>query len=136
MRGLFAAMGVGMFRLVGRRMRVQGRPLLLLTTRGARTGATRRTALGWFPDDREPSWIVVGSGAGAATHPGWAFNLAKHPDDASIEVDGRVLRVRAETLHGAERERAWARIVELTPGYGRYAQQTDREIPVIRLTPA
>ena len=47
---------------------------------------------------------------------------------ARIEAEGRALRVRAESLHGAERERAWARIVALAPGYGEYALKTDREI--------
>jgi deazaflavin-dependent oxidoreductase (nitroreductase family) len=133
---VFAAVNVGLFRLFGRRMRVQGRPLLLLTTRGAHSGATRRTTLGWFPADTNNAWIIVGSAAGAATHPAWVFNLARHPEDVSIEVDGHTVRVRAETLHGDERARAWAKIAALAPGYGKYAEQTDREIPVIRVTPA
>ncbi len=120
--------------LFGRRMRVQGRPLLRLTTRGAKTGLPRATTLGWFPASRGgDSWLVVASLAGSATHPAWALNLAKHPDDVSVEIDGRSFRARAQTLHGAERQQAWARIVQLAPGYGRYAEQTDRELPVIRL---
>jgi len=120
--------------LFGRRMRVQGRPLLRLTTRGGRTGQSRSTTLGWFPDPRgEDSWLVVASFAGSATHPAWALNLAKHPDDVSVEIDGRSFRARAQTLHGSERQQAWARIVQLAPGYGKYAEQTDRELPVIRL---
>jgi deazaflavin-dependent oxidoreductase (nitroreductase family) len=116
-------------------MRVQGRPLLRLTTRGARTGTRRATTLGWFADPRgNDSWLVVASFAGAARHPAWALNLAKHPEDASVEIGGRLLRVRAEALHGPERERVWRTIVEIAPGYGKYAEQTDRELPVIRLT--
>jgi deazaflavin-dependent oxidoreductase (nitroreductase family) len=76
----------------------------------------------------------VGSFAGAARHPAWALNLAKHPDDASVEIGGRLSRVRAEALNGPERERVWRKIVEIAPGYGKYAEQTDRELPVIRLT--
>src|SRR3989442_13086788 len=120
--------------LFGRRMRVQGRPLLRLTTRGARTGLPRATTLGWFPDSPTgDSWLVVASFAGAAEHPAWALNLAKHPNDVSVEVDGRSMRARAETLHGIERQQAWARIAHLAPGYGKYAEETDRELPVIRL---
>jgi deazaflavin-dependent oxidoreductase (nitroreductase family) len=133
---IFSALSVGMFRLFGGRMRVQGRPLLLLTTRGAKTGRVRRTTLGWFPDERAGSWLVVASAAGASSHPAWARNLAEHPADAAIELNRVTHVVRAETLHGAERERAWRRVVELAPGYGKYAEQTDREIPVIRLLPA
>lgn len=134
---VFRFMNVGMFRLFGRRMRVQGRPLLLLTTTGAKSGRPRETTLGWFPDDDRPgdSWLIVASAAGAASHPAWYVNLARRPDDVSIEVDGRRIAVRADSLHGAERERAWARIASLAPGYGKYAHQTDREIPVVRLTP-
>ena len=134
---IFHFLNIGMFRLLGRRMRVQGRPLLLLTTTGAKTGRRRQTTLGWFPDEdgAGDSRLVVASAAGAATHPSWYVNLARRPDDASIEVDGRRVAVNAESLHGPERDRAWARIIALAPGYGKYAERTDREIPVVRLTP-
>jgi deazaflavin-dependent oxidoreductase (nitroreductase family) len=72
--------------------------------------------------------VVVASFAGAAMHLAWALNLAKHPDDVSVETGGRLFRVRAETLHGPERERVWRNIVELAPGYGKYAEQTDRAL--------
>lgn len=131
----FQFVNVTMFRLLGDRMRVQGRPLLLLTTTGAKTGRRRETTLGWFEeaDGRSDSWLIVASAAGAAAHPAWYVNLAREPD-ATIEIAGRRIDVRAESLHGAEREREWARIVSLAPGYGKYEQQTDREIPVVRLT--
>ena len=134
---IFSFMQIAMFRLLGRRMRVQGRPLLLLTTTGAKTGRRRETTLGWFPDEERGngSRLVVASNAGAAAHPSWYVNLARRPDGAGIEVDGHKFAVNAESLHGAERERAWKRVVALAPGYGKYGQQTDREIPVVRLTP-
>jgi deazaflavin-dependent oxidoreductase (nitroreductase family) len=133
----FKFVNVGMFRLAGGRMKVQGRPLLLLETIGARTGRRRQTTLGWFPDEdaSRRAWLIVASAAGAATHPAWYFNLARRPDDASIEVGGERVAVRAESLDGAEREGAWTRVVALAPGYGKYAHDTDREIPVVRLTP-
>lgn len=133
---IFSAVNVGFYRLVGQRMRIQGRPLLLLTTVGAKTGKRRMTPLSWFDDDpaRADAWLVVASAGGAAAHPGWYMNLARRPADASIDVDGRHIAVEAESLHGPERERAWSRIVALAPGYGPYAVTTDREIPVVRLT--
>jgi deazaflavin-dependent oxidoreductase (nitroreductase family) len=125
-----------MFDLSGGRMKVQGRPLLRLTTVGARTGRRRRTVLGWFPDpDRSDAWIVVGSANGAARHPGWCHNLARNPM-ASIEVGKQQFQVTAQSLKGTEREEAWRSVVALSHGYGRYAVMTDREIPIIRLTPA
>lgn len=119
-----------------RGMRVQGRPLLELITIGAKTGTTRRTILGWFDDPSDPeARLIVASKAGSASHPAWFLNLAKHPDSVHIE-DGRGrIAVTVETLSGEERAAAWKRIVAAAPGYGPYATTTDREIPIIRLTP-
>ena len=118
-------------------MRVQGRPLLLLETVGARTGKRRQTTLGWFPDEdpARRSWLIVASAAGSASHPAWYVNLARRPDDVAIVVGGERIAVRPESLHGAERERTWNRVVALAPGYGKYARDTDREIPIVRLVP-
>jgi deazaflavin-dependent oxidoreductase (nitroreductase family) len=133
---VFRVMNRVMFRLAGRRMRIQGRPLLLLTTIGAKTGRRRQTTLAWFPDEDRTgeSWLIVASAAGSAAHPSWYVNLAREPD-AWIELDGRRHEVRAESLTGAERERAWRRVVALAPGYGPYEVKTDREIPIVRLVP-
>lgn len=136
LKSVFTAVNLGMYRLMGRRMRIQGRPLLLLTTIGAKTGKRRQTPLGWFDDEppRKDVWLVVASAAGAAEHPGWYVNLARRPDDAAIDVGDQHIAVAPQSLQGAERERAWARIVALAPGYGQYAITTDREIPIVRLT--
>ena len=136
LKAIFTAVNIRFFRLFGRRMRIQGRPLLLLTTVGAKTGKRRQTPLGWFEDDppRKDAWLIVASAAGAASHPAWYVNLARRPDDAGIDVDGQQIAVTAESLEGAERARAWSRIVALAPGYGEYAVTTDREIPIVRLT--
>src|SRR5881392_534721 len=129
MLAVFHFMQIAMFRLSGGRMRVAGRPLLLLTTTGAKTGRRRSTTLGWFPDDDGPAdaRLIVASAGGAAAHPAWYVNLARRPEGAAIEVDGQHFAVTAESLSGAERERAWARIVALSPTYGKYEHQTDRE---------
>ena len=132
---IMAAANVAFFRLMGRRARVQGRPLLLLTTVGAKSGKRRQATLGWFDDD-PPSpdrWLIVASKGGSATHPGWYVNLARRPKETKIEADGKTIAVDPQSLEGAERERAWARIVAQAPGYGKYAVTTDREIPIVRL---
>ena len=133
---IFSAVNVGFYRLIGSRTKMQGRPLLLLTTLGAKTAKRRQATLAWFDDDppRAGAWLVVASKGGSATHPGWYVNLARRPKDTTIEFDGETIAVEPESLHGAERERAWSRIVALAPGYGQYAVTTDREIPVVRLT--
>ena len=115
--------------------KVQGRPLLRLTTTGARTGKTRRTILGWFNDDADPnSWLVVASAAGAARHPAWAYNLSRNPESALVDLGDGPVTVDVGLLGGHERESVWRRIVAESPGYGRYEGRTDREIPIFRLT--
>ena len=135
-----ARVGMGMshllYRLLGERMKVQGRPLLLLTTVGARTGRQRQALLGRFDDPAHPgAYWVVGSNGGAAQHPGWCHNLARNPDQVMIEVAGREMPARAQLLEGEERARAWDLITSLARGYRRYETVTDRQVPIIRLTP-
>ena len=125
------------FRRFGDRMRVQGRPLIELETVGARSGSRRQAVVGSFPEiaaSVPSSWIVVASNAGSARHPAWFLNLAKHPDQVWVTSSKRRVKVRPETLEGAERDRAWEEITALAPGYGRYLKTTDRVIPIVRLT--
>jgi deazaflavin-dependent oxidoreductase (nitroreductase family) len=114
--------------------KVQGRPLLRLTTIGAKTGKPRRVVLGWFPDGgRDDSWLVVASNAGSARHPGWAFNLAANPEQVIVEVGNETHAARAEVLTEEERSIAWEMVKEMSPGYGAYDTKTDRQIPILRL---
>ena len=92
----------------------------------------RKGPLGWFPG-ADGSWLVVAAAAGAPKNPAWYYNLKAHPDDVSIEVPGGPVAVRAEQLHGAEREEAWRSIVAASAQFGGYQEKTDRELPVIRL---
>jgi deazaflavin-dependent oxidoreductase (nitroreductase family) len=131
-----SGLGNALFNMMGDRMKMQGQPLVLLTTVGAKTGKQRKTLLGRFDDTDHPgAWLVVGSNGGAARHPGWCHNLAASPEQAWATVDKRTTGVRAESLDGNEYQRAWDRIVSLAPGYKSYLQKTDRKIPIIRLTP-
>ena len=115
--------------------RLQRMPLLDLTTRGAKSGQLRTVPLRYFPDGPD-AWLIVASLGGAPQHPAWYFNLAKNPDAVWITLGGRKTRVVPESLKGADRAAAWQRIVTEAPGYGAYQEQTDREIPVIRLRAA
>jgi deazaflavin-dependent oxidoreductase (nitroreductase family) len=114
---------------------MMGFPTILLTTIGARTGQERTHVLGGFQDG-DDAWLIVASKGGAPTHPAWFINLAKKPDQIWIEVGNRKLRVVADSLKGKEREDALARVAAVAPRYAGYQKKTDREIPVIRLTPA
>lgn len=107
---------------------------VILTTIGAKSGAERRSPLRGFPLDGG-GWLVVASAGGAPGNPGWYHNLAAHPDRAAIETTGDPVAVAAEHLHGADRDEAWRRITSEAPQFATYQKKTDREIPVIRLTP-
>jgi deazaflavin-dependent oxidoreductase (nitroreductase family) len=108
--------------------------MLLLTTTGRKSGLERTSPLGWVSDGNG-GWLIAASANGAAGNPAWYHNLAAAPDKARIEVDGDTISVSAEQLHGAERDAAWQALAAGVPRFGKYAEQTDREIPVIRLTP-
>ena len=114
--------------------RVLGMQGLVLVTVGRRSGRERATPLGWF-DGGNGSWLVVASAAGAARNPAWYLNLAAEPDCARIQVGGWDIPVRAEELHGEERDLAWRTITRAAPRFAAYQGQTDRELPVIRLRP-
>jgi len=121
-------------RWLRRRGPLLGFDLLLLTTIGRRSGIARTNPVSCF---REPdgSWLIVASADGAAGNPAWYHNLAARPDDVRVETNGRTVRVTARPLHGSERAAAWRRILADAPRFARYQRRTDREFPVIRLTP-
>jgi deazaflavin-dependent oxidoreductase (nitroreductase family) len=116
------------------RDRFAGMELLYLTTVGARSGAHRTTPVARF-DDGAGGWIIVASAGGAAQHPGWYHNIAAHPDEVQVEVEGTRHRVQVEQLEGVARSEAWARVVEKVPRFEGYTTKTDRQLPLLHLTP-
>lgn len=134
LKGLFHGFSRLAHRL-GLTKRMDGFPVIMLTTRGARSGQLRSTPVMAFPREAD-TWLVIGSAGGAASHPAWVVNMAHHPQDVWIEVDGRKLHATATSLAGQERAETWAWIVEQSHRFGGYQGATDREIPVIRLTAA
>jgi len=115
--------------------RMDGLPVVLLTTRGARSGELRTTPVLSFPEG-DSAWLVVASFGGSVSHPAWYLNMARHPEDTWVEVDGRRVRVTPRSLAGEERARAWERITSESHRFTGYQEKTDREIPVVRLTAA
>lgn len=108
-----------------------GAPLLLLHTRGARTGAERVSPMMYLRDgDR---YLVFASKAGADTHPDWYHNLVAGPD-VEIEVGDETIPVHSQELKGAERDEKYAEQAALYPGFAAYEAKTDRVIPVLALT--
>lgn len=118
-------------RLTGDKM--SGQPLMHLHTVGAKSGQPRTTVVMAFPDG-ENAWLAVASRGGTAGHPSWLYNMAAHPDQIEIEVQGRKTAVTAETLSGEERDAAWQRITTAQPRFSGYERKTDRQLPVVRLT--
>ena len=116
--------------IMSRRLRRKGGTMmgfnaLILTTTGARSGARRTNPVGWFPGP-DGSWLIVASANGAARNPAWYYNVAAHPDEVTVEMEGRTIAVTAEQLHGAERDKAWQQITATAPRFAQYEQKTLR----------
>ena len=112
--------------------RVQGLPVLLLTTTGRKTGKKRITPLGYFEQDGY--YVIVASYAGLDTHPAWFHNLKSQPQ-VELQIQDKQLTARAEPADPALRKQLWDKLVRLAPGYGAYEKRTNREIPVVLLRP-
>lgn len=111
----------------------EGAPLLLLTTRGRKSGAERTNPVMYLDDgDR---LLVFASKAGAPTHPDWYLNLLAHPE-VTVEVGTRTFRATAVALAGEERDRMYAEQARRYPGFAEYQSKTDRVIPVVALVAA
>jgi deazaflavin-dependent oxidoreductase (nitroreductase family) len=110
-----------------------GDKLLLLTTRGAKSGAARTNPLVYHRDgDR---YVVAASKGGAPTHPDWYHNLIKHPE-AGIQVGTEKMKVRATAIpKGPERDRLYAKHGDHFAAFKDYPKKTKRIIPVIVLEP-
>ncbi|MGW1913315.1 nitroreductase family deazaflavin-dependent oxidoreductase [Streptomyces sp. NPDC002076] len=109
-----------------------GLPVVLLTSRGAKSGKIRKTPL--MRVEHEGTYAVVASQGGAPKHPVWYFNITSDPH---VELqDGPVKRdMRAREVTGEERARWWERAVAAYPPYADYQKKTAREIPVFVLEP-
>ena len=109
---------------------MEGRPLLLLTTTGAKSGQLRTTPMMYIHvDDR---LLVIASNAGAAIHPDWYRNLVAHPE-VTVEVGNETFKAIARVAEGQERQKLWNRVVELYPFFADHQTKTSRQIPVIVL---
>jgi F420H(2)-dependent quinone reductase len=131
---LFWRVHPAIYRLTGGRLlgRIAGVPVLLLTTRGRRTGEERTKPLLYLADG--DTFVVAASFAGEPRHPAWWLNLRADPR-ARVQVGSRAVEVRAHEAKGEERERLWRAIVAQDASFAEYERRTTRRIPVVVLEP-
>jgi F420H(2)-dependent quinone reductase len=111
---------------------LRGMPVVILTTKGAKSGRLRKTPL--MRVEHDGSYAVVASLGGAPKHPVWYYNVAVHPlvelQDGPAKHD-----MTARELAGDEKAAWWERAVAAWPDYANYQKRTEREIPVFVLEP-
>ena len=117
----------------GTTLRATGRPVIIVTNRGNKTGATRKTPLMRVKDG--DNYVLVASRGGAPTHPVWVYNLRA---DADVEIrdEAEVSEMRVREVEDAdERARLWEIAVAAFPPYEEYQDRTQRRIPVFVAEP-
>lgn len=110
-----------------------GLPVIILTTRGAKSGKLRKTPL--MKVAHGGAWALVASVGGAPANPEWFHNLVADPTAVTVQDGPEPVDVRARMLDGAERDEWWTRAVAAFPPYAEYQAGTDREIPVFLAEP-
>ncbi|WP_433195278.1 nitroreductase family deazaflavin-dependent oxidoreductase [Nocardia sp. CA-107356] len=111
----------------------EGKDLLLLTTKGAKTGLPRTNPTAYIRDgDR---LVIIASKAGAPVNPDWYHNLLANPT-VTLEIGTETIEATATPITGGpERDRLYAAMVAAMPGFAEYETKTDRVIPVVALEP-
>ncbi len=113
-------------------LRDTGLPIIVMTTRGNKTGKVRKTPVMRVEHDGE--YALVASMGGAPKHPVWYFNLKAAPDDVIIQDGADRFPVTVRELSGDERKQWWERAVAAYPPYAEYQERTERTIPVLVAT--
>jgi deazaflavin-dependent oxidoreductase (nitroreductase family) len=129
----FNARNIEEFRTNGGKVggQFEGFPLLILTSKGAKSGAERINLIGYF--DIDGAIYIVGSAAGRDSSPAWVFNIRAHPD-VQVEIGADPPRpATARELPRDERDRIYEIVKQRAPGFGEYEKRTDRVIPVFEL---
>ncbi len=109
-----------------------GRKVLILTTKGAKSGEERSTPLVYTWQDGHH--VIVASKGGAPTHPSWYHNLKAHPI-VTVETGGKKFKAHARVVDEEENERRYKFHADENPGFWDYKKKTSRKIPVIVLEP-
>ena len=131
---LFVPLHRLLFRLSNGRLlgRLEGHGVLVLVTRGRRTGKPRSSPLMYFQFEGSADLIVVASNYGLDHHPAWYLNAAADPN-VSVETKGETFPATARITHGDERAALFDKVAAANPRFARYRVATDRQIPVVAL---
>jgi deazaflavin-dependent oxidoreductase (nitroreductase family) len=105
-----------------------GLPIILVTTRGNKSGKLRKTPLMRVEHDGE--YALVASMGGAPKHPVWYHNVKADPDAVTIQDGPEPFDATVREVSGAERDAWWERAVAAYPPYAEYQERTERTIPV------
>lgn len=108
----------------------RGTRILLLTTRGRKSGAERTTPLIFEPHGDD--YLIVASRGGTDAPPGWYVNLQAEPD-VQVQIRGEVFRAHARDATPAEKPEMWRKMAAAWPDYDEYQKKTERQIPVVVL---
>jgi deazaflavin-dependent oxidoreductase (nitroreductase family) len=110
-----------------------GMPVIVVTSRGAKTGKVRKNPLMRVEHDGE--YALVASKGGSPENPEWYHNLVAHPDEVVVQDGPEPFKVRIRAISGDEKAQWWERAVAAYPPYADYQEKTDRPIPVFVATP-
>ena len=111
---------------------LEGKPIVVLTTRGRKTAKLRKSAL--MRVEHGGEYAVVASMGGAPKHPVWYLNLLADPR-VTLQDGDKVMELRARTATPEEKQQWWPHCVEAWPPYAEYQQKTTRDIPVVLFEP-
>jgi deazaflavin-dependent oxidoreductase (nitroreductase family) len=108
-------------------------PIIVITTRGNKTGKIRKTPL--MRVEHGGEYALVASQGGAPTHPVWYYNLIGDPNSVVLQDGPEPLDVSVHEATGDEKATWWERAVAAYPPYAEYQEKTDRQIPLFIATP-
>jgi F420H(2)-dependent quinone reductase len=110
-----------------------GMPIIVVATRGAKSGKVRKFAL--MRVEHDGAYALVASKGGMPHNPGWYHNIVTHPDEVTIQDGPEPFRAQVREVTGDEKKEWWERAVQAYPPYAEYQQNTKRPIPVFVATP-
>ena len=114
-------------------LRDTGIPIIVITTRGNKSGKLRKTAL--MRVEHNGEYALIGSLGGAPKNPVWVYNLEADPNACAVQDGPEPFLVSTRKIDGPERAEWWERAVKVFPNYAEYQAKTERVIPVYIATP-